>query len=173
MHDDVRFPGGKEKIYYYAAIRAGPSCLKCHPRDKTGEQQEMGDLTEGSVVALVRFELGIEHIKSRVHANRAWLITNALVTALLIMAGSYLIIPYVIVKPVKHLKAVSDAIYAGDLHVRSEIATGDEFEDLSAAFNRMLRNLVSMQERLKQVNASLDQKVDQLDRTNKELFESK
>src|SRR5439155_26020029 len=32
--------------------------------------------------------------------------------------------------------------------------------------------LVSMQERLKQVNASLDQKVDQLARTNLELFES-
>src|SRR5262249_33699468 len=150
----------------------GASCLTCHPREKTDESLEMGNLAEGSVMALVRFELGTEHIKSRVHANRAWLITNALVTALLIMAGSYLIIRYVIVKPVKHLKAVSDAIYAGDLHVRSEIATGDEFEDLSAAFNRMLRNLVSMQERLKQVNASLDQKVDQLARTNMELFES-
>lgn len=170
--DEVRLPSGKEKIYYYAAIRASASCLTCHPRDKTDESQEMGHLKEGSVMALVRFELGTEHIKSRVHANRAWLITNALVTALLIMAGSYLIIRYVIVKPVKHLKAVSDAIYAGDLHVRSEIATGDEFEDLSAAFNRMLRNLVSMQERLKQVNASLDQKVDQLARTNMELFES-
>src|SRR5262249_891627 len=76
------------------------------------------------------------------------------------------------VKPLKHLKGVSDAIYAGQLDVRSEIATGDEFEDLSAAFNRMLRNLVSMHERLKQVNASLDQKVDQLARTNMELFES-
>jgi signal transduction histidine kinase len=121
---------------------------------------------------LVRFELNTEHIRTRVNANRAWLISNALVTALLIMAGSYLVIRYVIVKPVKHLKAVSDAIYAGQLDVRSEIATGDEFEDLSAAFNRMLRNLVSMQERLKQVNTNLDQKVDQLARTNLELFES-
>ena len=58
------------------------------------------------------------------------------------MTGSYLIVRYVIVKPVKHLKEVSDAISAGQLNVRSEIQTGDEFEDLSHAFNRMLRNLV-------------------------------
>ena len=75
-------------------------------------------------MALVRFELNTEHIRTRVNANRAWLISNALVTALLIMAGSYLVIRHVIVKPVKHLKSVADAIYAGQLDVRSEIATG-------------------------------------------------
>ena len=42
--------------------------------------------------------------------NRALLMSTALVTALLIMGGSYLIVRYVIVKPVKHLKEVSDAI---------------------------------------------------------------
>jgi len=94
------------------------------------------------------------------------------VTALLIMAGSYLIIRHVIVKPLKHLKGVSDAIYAGQLDVRSEIATGDEFEDLSAAFNRMLRNLVSMQERLKASEREPGPEGRQLARTNMELFES-
>ena len=42
--------------------------------------------------------------------NRALLLSFALLTAILIMTGSYLIIRYVVVKPVKHLKAVSDAI---------------------------------------------------------------
>jgi signal transduction histidine kinase len=88
------------------------------------------------------------------------------------MLGSYLIIRYVVVKPVKHLKDVSDAISAGQINVRSEIQTGDEFEDLSYAFNRMLRNLVSMQERLQKMNESLDLKVDQLARANMALFES-
>ena len=48
------------------------------------------------------------------------------------------------------------------MNVRSEIQTGDEFEDLRHAFNRMLRNLVSMQDRLRKVNADLDLKVDEL-----------
>jgi signal transduction histidine kinase len=88
------------------------------------------------------------------------------------MSGSYLIVRYVIVKPVKHLKEVSDAISAGELNVRSEIQTGDEFEDLSHAFNRMLRNLVSMQERLKKANTGLDRKVDELAQANMALYES-
>jgi signal transduction histidine kinase len=88
------------------------------------------------------------------------------------MTGSYVIVRYVIVKPVKHLKEVSDAISAGELNVRSEIQTGDEFEDLSHAFNRMLRNLVSMQDRLRTVNADLDRKVDELAQANLALFES-
>jgi signal transduction histidine kinase len=104
--------------------------------------------------------------------NRAVLISTALVAALLIMSGSYLIVRYVIVKPVKHLKEVSDAISAGELNVRSEIQTGDEFEDLSHAFNRMLRNLVSMQERLKKANSGLDRKVDELAQANMALYES-
>src|SRR5206468_4954370 len=64
------------------------------------------------------------------------------------------------------------AIAAGQLNVRSEIQTGDEFEDLSHAFNRMLRNLVSMQDRLRKVNADLDHKVDELAQANMALYES-
>src|SRR5260370_17815858 len=75
-------------------------------------------------------------------------------------------------KPVKHLKEVSDAISAGELNVRSEIQTGDEFEDFSHAFNRMLRNLVAMQERLRKVNNDLDRKVDELAQANLSLYES-
>jgi len=87
------------------------------------------------------------------------------------MAGSYLIIRYVIVKPVKHLKEVSEAIAAGELNIRSEIQTGDEFEDLSHAFNRMLRNLTNIQDRNKKLIADLDRKVDELARVNMALFE--
>ncbi len=111
-------------------------------------------------------------IEEGVHRNRAWLIATALVTALLIMLGSWLIVRYIIVKPVKHLKEVSDAISAGELNVRSEIQTGDEFEDLSHAFNRMLRNLVSMQDQWRKVNADLDRKVDELAQANMALYES-
>jgi signal transduction histidine kinase len=88
------------------------------------------------------------------------------------MFGSYVIVRYVIVKPVKHLKEVADAISAGELNVRSEIQTGDEFEDLSHAFNRMLRNLVSMQDQWRKVNADLDRKLDELAQANLALYES-
>ena len=124
-------------------------------------------------MAVVRIRMSaIQSIKEGVHVNRAILMATALVTALLIMSGSYIIVRYVIVKPVKHLKEVSDAISAGELNVRSEIQTGDEFEDLSHAFNRMLRNLVSMQDQWRKVNADLDRKVDELAQANMALYES-
>lgn len=169
-HEATRLLRASEKFYYYGAVRASPGCLTCHPRD--GEREEWGDLTEGSLMAVVRITLNSRAIEEGVHLNRAILISTALVTSLLIMAGSYVIVRYVIVKPVKHLKEVSDAISAGQLNVRSEIQTGDEFEDLSYAFNRMLRNLVSVQDRLKEANGELDNRVEELARANLALFES-
>jgi two-component system, NarL family, sensor histidine kinase BarA len=161
--------------YYYAPIRATPSCLDCHNqlrRAERGKDADLPELKENDLLAVVKIEFPTKFIEEDVNVNRAWLISTGILTTLFIMLGSYLIIRYVIVKPVKHLKEVADAISAGELNVRSEIQTADEFEDLSHAFNRMLRNLVSMQDRLRKVNADLDRKVDELARANLALYES-
>jgi signal transduction histidine kinase len=155
----------KKMNYYYAAIRASEACLSCH-------RQTNPDLAENDLIAMIKIEMPTNSIENGIDWNRALLITTAFVTAIIIMIGSWLIVRYVIVKPVKHLKEVSDAIAAGELNVRSEIQTGDEFEDLSHAFNRMLRNLVSMQDRLRKVNTDLDRKVDELAQANLALYES-
>jgi signal transduction histidine kinase len=166
---------------YYAPIRLSTSCVACHQEleNERAMKRAAGDdktppvqLKEDDLLAVLEINVPTDAIEKDVHVNRAIFISAAIVTALLIMAGSYLIVRYVIVKPVKHLKEVSDAIAAGELNVRSEIQTGDEFEDLSHAFNRMLRNLVSMQDRLRKVNADLDRKVDELAQANMALYES-
>ena len=160
---------------YYGAVRASESCLECHRELQRRTNPDLPEMKAKDLIALVKIEVpqkAIDAIMDGIHVNRAVLISTALVTALLIMAGSYLIVRYVIVKPVKHLKEVSDAIAAGELNVRSEIQTGDEFEDLSHAFNRMLRNLVNMQDRLRKVNADLDRNVDELAQANLALYES-
>src|SRR5579884_1533937 len=164
-HEDNSLELSSKRDYYYGAVRATASCLDCH-------RQRNADLHEGSLLAVVKIDVDTQPIEAGFHANRAILISIAFATTFLIMLGSYLIVRYVIVKPVKHLKEVSDAISAGELNVRSEIQTGDEFEDLSHAFNRMLRNLVSMQDRLRKVNADLDRKVDELAQANMALYES-
>ncbi|HVS39875.1 MAG TPA: ATP-binding protein [Gemmataceae bacterium] len=173
--DDNRLLLSDGPYLYYAAVRAGESCLECHRELQRRTNPELPEMKAKDLIALVKIEVpkkAIESIEDRMHVNRAVLISTALVTALLIMTGSWLIVRYVIVKPVKHLKEVSDAISAGELNVRSEIQTGDEFEDLSHAFNRMLRNLVAMQDRLRKVNADLDRKVDELAQANLALYES-
>lgn len=171
--EEVRWNREKDKIYFYAPIRARASCLNCHPRPDSVESEEMGaSLKEGDLMGVFRFDFNTVAMRSDIHTNRAWLITNALVTSMLIMAGSYIIIRQVIVKPVKHLKEVTNAVADGKLTVRSEIRTNDEFEDLSYAFNRMLINLLSMQDRLRSLNEALDAKLDELARANMALYES-
>ena len=141
-------------------------------REQNSPGDELSRERLGAFLSNPEMKVPTESLESQVHFNRAILISTALATALMIMAGSYLIVRYVIVKPVKHLKEVSDAIAAGQLNVRSEIQTGDEFENLSHAFNRMLRSLVSMQDKLKRANTDLDSKVDELAQANLALYES-
>jgi signal transduction histidine kinase len=173
-------PIQKERAYYYyGAVRAGEKCLDCHRDAAQMEAIKIGagkianpNLQKDDFMGAVRVRLSTQAIEDGFHTNRAILISFAIGTSLLIIAGSYLIIRYVIVKPVKHLKEVSEAIATGELNIRSEIQTGDEFEDLSHAFNRMLRNLTNIQDRNKKLIADLDRKVDELARVNMALFES-
>ena len=125
----------------------------------------------GDFACAAVLHLPMKQINSDINQNRAVLIATGLVTAIMAMAASWTIVRYVIVKPVKHLRDVSDAIAAGKLNIRAQIQTGDEFEELSHAFNRMLHNLVAMQQELRDVNHDLDRKVDELAQANLALFE--
>lgn len=173
LNEDSRQSPKEKAFFYYGAIRAGQSCIACHTDGtKVSKDSHYATLDPDALMAVVRIQLSTQAIEEGFHRNRAVLIAFAIGTSLLIIAGSYLIIRYVIVKPVKHLKAVSEAIASGELNIRSEIQTGDEFEDLSHTFNRMLRNLTSMQERNRKLISDLDRKVDELARVNMALYES-
>lgn len=168
----------EHEFAYRGAVRAGASCVACHrdPDKMTefGGKATIADaeLQPGDLMGVATVRLSTEMIESGFHENQAILLAFAVGTTILILAGSYLVIRYVIVKPVKHLKAVADAIAAGQTGVRSKIETADEFEDLSVAFNRMLTNLTNIQERNRGLIATLDVKIDELARANLELFRS-
>jgi signal transduction histidine kinase len=159
--------------HFVTPIFIGKNCQGCHttPDAQPAFLKKM-EQKSGPIKGVASIKMSTRSIDNSIHVNRAVLITTAFVTAVLIMGGSYLIVRYIIVKPVKHLKHVSDAISAGELNIRSEIQTGDEFEDLSHAFNRMLRTLVSMQDQLRRVNGDLDRKVDELAQANLALYQS-
>jgi signal transduction histidine kinase len=170
--EDSRISTANQVLLYYAPLRAGKSCLQCHGDAVYAQENKLTVAAENDLLGMMRIRMTTKPIEEGVHWNRAILMATALGTAILIMTGSWIIVRYIIVKPVKHLKDVSDAISAGELNVRSEIQTGDEFEDLSHAFNRMLRTLVSMQDQWRKVNADMDRKVDELAQANMALFES-
>jgi two-component system, NarL family, sensor histidine kinase BarA len=179
--------GKKEKQFQYIqeVLFNKPSCLMaCHagPAEEdthfdnhlsrpTADGKDWVFPKLGDLAGAVVITLPMDQTNKAINNNRAMLITAALITAIVAMFSSYTIVRYVIVKPVKHLRDVSDAIAAGRLNIRSKIETGDEFEELSHAFNRMLHNLVAMQQELREVNGDLDRKVDELAQANMALFE--
>ena len=156
---------------YMKAVRAEKRCLDCHPTNFERTKLQIAKYTEGQLMGAVNIRFPLENTELILNVNRAILLSFAIGTALLAMLFAYIIVRYVIVKPVAHLREVSEEIAQGNLAVRSDINTGDEFEELSHAFNRMLRSLVSMQDALKKVNTDLDQRLDDLANANMALFE--
>ena len=157
----------KNTLSYYGAVRATKSCVACHAGLPGGE-----GLSEGDLLGVAQITFPLDETDRTVARNNAWLLVMALLTAFLAMCAAWAIVRYVIVKPVLHLREVSEAIAHGDLDQRADIRTGDEFEELSLAFNRMLRYLVHMQEDLQEANGTLDAKVDELAQANLGLFDA-
>jgi len=104
--------------------------------------------------------------------NRAVMIAAGAIAGLLALLVFYLIMQKLILSPVRDLRHVSDQVASGDLSVRSQTATGDEFEDLARAFNQMLTHLQSNQDDLQAMNRSLDIKLDELAQANIGLYET-
>lgn len=163
-HDFVESDTGARQVKYYQALIATDNCLNCHSQGSTMPfaQQEF--------VGMVSVELPMAEVEGKLSQNRAILVASAIVTSFLAMLVAYVIVRYIIVKPVLHLKDVSDEIARGNLNLRAEISTGDEFEELSHAFNRMLRHMTTVNDELRGLNDNLDAKVDQLAQANMELF---
>jgi len=160
----------KGKYHFYSAIRATDSCLNCH-RQRQTENGPVA-LQKGDLIGMAKISLPLETIESARHKANAFVITSEFIKVVLAIVAIYLVVRYVITKPVLHLKKVSDAIAHGNLDMRADIRTGDEFEELSHAFNRMLRHLVTVQDELREVNADLDGKVDELAQVNLQLYET-
>jgi two-component system, NarL family, sensor histidine kinase BarA len=167
---------------YYQPIRAKEYCLRlCHsvpPMEGAGAFSTgihaIGKITArapGDLLAVCRVTISNRDTETAIIWNKATLLATAIITVFLAMLASYAIVRYVIVKPLRHLRDVSDSISRGDISLRADIHTGDEFEELAVAFNRMLRHLTTIQEELRQVNASLDGKVDELAQVNMRLYE--
>jgi signal transduction histidine kinase len=175
----------RDKYVYYQPIRLDArTCMNCHGSapggagvDNVGTGAALvsgppGRLVSlGDVIGIAKITISNVRMQKAVNGNRAVLLATAIITVFLAMVASYMIVRYVIVKPLRHLRDVSDAISHGNIALRAEIHTGDEFEALALAFNRMLRHLVNVQEELRQVNADLDGKVDELAQANMRLYE--
>jgi len=169
-HVDRRIELGNRQVYQYFQPLYATSdyCVNCH--QALGKSPN-SRLKKGDLMAVIRVTVDDEETVNAQAINRALAWTAAIVIGFLSMISLWAVVRYVIVKPVTHLRDVANAVREGDVEQRAMIRTGDEFEELAASFNRMLRQLLSQQSELQHVNVELDNRLDELAQANMRLYE--
>ena len=143
----IEEPDGRRSYQYYQPMYADPSCVNCHKH--LVEVGRRPNLVSGDLMAMIRVTTDYDAIADQIAHNKAYLWIAAIVVGFVSMISLWAVVRYVIVKPVTHLRDVANAVREGDIEKRAVIRTGDEFEELGSAFNRMLRQLLSQQSELK------------------------
>ncbi len=123
-------------------------------------------------VAILVIDRTSKYAEGRLLANRVYIIAAGIVAGLLAALVFYLILTKLILEPVRRLRETTEKVQGGDLTIRSQIKTGDEFEQLAEGFNTMLAQLERGQGQLRSMNESLDLKVSELSEANIGLHES-
>ncbi|MEM6855610.1 MAG: HAMP domain-containing sensor histidine kinase [Planctomycetota bacterium] len=104
--------------------------------------------------------------------NRIYIVAAGLFAGLLAIAVFYYITTRIILSPVRVLRGYAERVSEGDILIRSDINTGDEFEQLSDMFNTMLESLKANQDELQSANNTLDMKLMDMAEANVALFEA-
>ncbi len=172
---DAYLPGNE--YVFFKPIIFTETCVECHgvgTRNSAGgivllEPDEQD--TASPSIFFLRYSLPIAEANAAINRNRAILIATAIITAFLATGALYVIMRYVIVKPLQHLRSVSEDVSQGKMDVRAELYTGDEFEQLSKSFNRMLRYLSDAHVALQNANRDLDRKIDEQAQLTMKLYE--
>ncbi len=154
---------------YVRLFRATEGCVSCHNAQASGGPFALNEVVGAAFVGIP----GVAgEQRKMIFMNRIWIVMAGLIGATGAMVAFYWIMQRVILRPIRQLRALANNVAEGNLDVRSAIATGDEYEKLSQAFNHMLDNLEAAQEKLRQANRQLDAKISELSERNIELFKA-
>jgi signal transduction histidine kinase len=172
--------------YRYAqALRATNECADCHasstePVALVSVRDELEHPAAASppttqpqeLIGMASVDIPTQISQRQLLLNRMFILTAGLIAGVLAIIIFYLVTTRLILQPVRVLQETAEKVSDGDLNIRSDINTGDEFQVLSETFNQMLTNLKSGADQLRAVNKSLDLKLGQLAESNVALYES-
>jgi len=117
-------------------------------------------------------QLRADPIERQQTLNLIYVVAAGLLAGLLAIGVFWFITMRIILSPVRVLRDTAEKVTEGDLNIRSDINTGDEFEQLSEAFNHMLETINAHQDDLRKMNQSLDLKLGELAERNVSLYEA-
>lgn len=127
---------------------------------------------EGELTGLVLMERRSEDTGVLLVVNTVYLISAGLMVLALALLVFYLVTHKLVLGPVRTLRETAERVREGDLSTRSEIKTGDEYEELSGAFNAMLNWLEEGRVQQEAANRALDSKLTELAQANSALYEA-
>ncbi|NUQ67467.1 MAG: HAMP domain-containing histidine kinase [Phycisphaerales bacterium] len=104
--------------------------------------------------------------------NSVYLSWAGLIVIALALPVFYLITRKLVLRPVRRLTRAAELVRQGNLTIRADITTGDEFEQLAETINSMLGDLRTSDERLRAINAALDLRLTELAENNSALYEA-
>ena len=104
--------------------------------------------------------------------NIIYLSAAGIAAGLLAIFVFWFITTRIILSPLRLLRDYAAAVSQGNLNIRSDINTGDEYEHLSDMFNHMLDNIRKNEQELRSINKSLDLKLGELAESNIALYEA-
>jgi signal transduction histidine kinase len=167
--DQIRFEKRNHKLQacYVRVFRATEGCVACHNPQGTAEA-----FNRNEPVGAVVIERKASEISRASLLNLVWIFVAILIGGTGAFVAFYIITQRVILSPIRQLRALANNVAEGNLDIRSAINTRDEYEKLAEAFNRMLDGLQAAQEKLRQANKQLDEKIIELSERNIELFKA-
>ncbi|MHC4131713.1 MAG: sensor histidine kinase [Planctomycetota bacterium] len=158
---------GMLESQYAKIIRANDTCITCHKPE--GAAKAFG---RNEPIGAVLVQGSASQISKSVLLNRLWIIFAGLLAGAGAFIVFYVITQKVILSPIRQLRALANNVAEGNLDIRSSIKTRDEYEKLANSINHMLDHLQATQQKLRQANIQLDDKIAELSERNIELFKA-
>ena len=168
-NDTINFEkiNGVTHSNYIRIFRANDNCISCH-----NPQGSASPFSPNELIGVVITQSPAAEIGKMYLLNWVWVGVAGLIAGIGAIIAFYWISQRVILRPIRHLRAMVNNVAVGNLDIRSSIKTGDEYEKLAVAFNNMLDGLQETQEKLRQANKQLDGKIVELSDRNIELFKA-
>lgn len=158
---------GKLESTYVRIFKATERCISCH-----NPQGSANAFSRNETIGAVIIQRPARSIRKTGTMNQVCVIIAGLIAGIGAIVAFYMITQRVILRPIRQLRAIANNVAEGNLDIRSAIKTGDEYEKLANAFNHMLDGLQQTQEKLRNANKQLDDKIAALSERNIELFKA-
>jgi signal transduction histidine kinase len=149
--------------HYFEEVRMNQKseCFLCHQQ-----------FIDGELMGVVHVAIPKSSMRRTLQKYLAYMLAAAIVSIFLALVAVNIVIRWLVIKPLRNLRSVAESISRGEITKRAELRTGDEFETLAGAFNRMLGHLGSTQDQLRKANMDLESKVNELAHQTVRLYET-